>query len=223
MKKIILSLFALVTFGAQAQEIGAYLGTNFNLYGFETDFINFQGVEFTTKPRLGFDAGVLYRKDLSHFWSFEQQIGIQSTSTGINERNNPNQVDFYEKELDIHETYFRISPMVQYHFNNRWAFTFGANVRLSIYGNTFQVTNSTLLTESKHFKALVINLFEQNYFDGLFGVQYESPIGLGVYANYQLPMIRFQESTSLNYQSKGTISLGLNYRIATEKLSPYKR
>ncbi|MGB0868229.1 MAG: hypothetical protein ACPGSD_01415 [Flavobacteriales bacterium] len=213
---------------AQAQKIGIYYGSNTNFISNDIDIV-FNEVSPTSglpvekdrkyKSDWGREYGLTYRTDVSHAFSLEYNLGYQKLVTVLQETITEGS-ERKTNSYDFDQSYIILRPTLHFWLNDNWSFTGNATLRMGLGGNFHQYT-APVGGEKGVFTAGENNVFDENHLDMGIGINYEMDMGLGLYLNYQKPLLNFNSSPVDDYRPLSTVAFGISFRIDKEKLEKF--
>jgi len=209
---------------ATAQDIGIYYGTNTNFLKSNLNVessVVVDGVLTETKKDFisdwGSEFGVTYRTELSHAFSLEYALGVQKLVTSMKETTTI-ETERTTTSFDYDQSYVILRPTLHYWLNDNWSFTGNTTLRMGT-GGTFYKYDETYGLNIKGEN----RVFDMNHLDLGIGVNYEMDFGLGLYLNYQKPIVNFNGDPVEDYLPQSTISFGLSFRIDKKILDKYSK
>lgn len=235
MKKTAYLLFlSLLGFNvATAQDLGVFYGFNTNMIHSGADRVSpavtgnniIIQKEYDYVSKLGTEVGLTYRTELNHSWSLEHvasylvlntSIQETTTSTPVPDANHSSTITVVERDFEQKSLVYK--PRLHYWINDNWTFMMGASVRLALSGSYYKYNEPT-----DSYIYGIYDAFEFNHINANGGVNYESDYGIGVFAEYQLPVININGVPTEYYDPKGTLTFGISYRFDKDKLNKYSK
>lgn len=213
---------------AQAQKIGVYYGSNVNFISDEINIVfnetsTVSGLPVTKdreyKTGWGREYGLTYRTDLSHAVSLEYNLGYQKLVTVLKETITEGS-ERKTNSYDFEQSYLVLRPTLHYWLNDKWSFTGNTTLRMGMGGKFHQYT-APVAGQNGVFTSGESDIFAENHLDLGFGVNYEMDMGLGVYLNYQKPVVNFNSTPVDDYRPLSTVTFGISFRIEKEKLQKF--